>query len=353
MKLAVITDTHFGVRNDNLKILGHQRRFFEEVFFPRLEKEKIDTILHLGDLFDRRKYMNFNTLFTAKRFFLNELRDRGITMHIIAGNHDVYFRNTNEINSLSLLLAEYDNIHVYEHEPKRLTFGDCDIIMVPWLAPANYDVCMDVIRNERATVLAGHFEIHGCEMMRGRVCDHGLPAELFRQYEFVWSGHFHRPSKHDNIEYIGTPYEMTWTDYDDVKGFHIFDTVKLKKTKVKNPNSIFHKLIYEDADLTADDIHALDLSVFRDAYVKIIVKNKTNPYLFEMFLEHVNSAEATDVKVVDDLLDLNSIAEAGEFDDTKSTKEIMCDFVGQIETSVDKDSILHVLDNLYDEAQNL
>ena len=133
MKIAIITDMHLGVRGDTKVFLDHQEKFFSEVFFPYIDEHDIKIVLDLGDTFDRRKYVNYVTLSRAKKMFFDQMQNRNIEYHAIVGNHSVYYSNTNEINSMDLLLNEYDNFHVYQDTPKELTFGYTDIIMVPWL----------------------------------------------------------------------------------------------------------------------------------------------------------------------------------------------------------------------------
>lgn len=353
MKFAIITDQHFGIRGDSSVMLDHHRKFYEETFFPTLEKENIDTVLDLGDTFDRRKFVNYNTLNSAKKMYFDVLRERNITLHCIVGNHSVFYKNTNEINSPKLLLSDYENIKIYDRDPVTLKFGSCEVLMVPWITSDNREVCLDAIRNNRTTILAGHFDIKGFEMARGRLSDHGFDPSFFEKYEFVWSGHYHRPSKQDNIEYLGSPYQMTWNDYMDKKGFHIFDTEKLSLRKIINPVEIFHKIIYDDSDLKIEEIQNLDISPLKNTYVKVIVKNKTNPYLFEIFLDHLNTSDAADLKIVEDILDLNSLSENVDETKTKSTREILHDFVDSLDTNTDKARITKTLDFLYDEASSI
>ena len=115
MKIALVTDLHFGARNDNLKMASHQKKFYDEVFFPYLKEHNIKEIIDLGDTFDRRKYISFTSLKAAKAMFFDPLKENNIKTHMIVGNHDTVYKNTNELNSIYLLLQEYDNIIEYEN----------------------------------------------------------------------------------------------------------------------------------------------------------------------------------------------------------------------------------------------
>lgn len=353
MKIAIVNDTHFGVRGDSQVFLDHQEKFFREVFFPYLDKHNIRIVFDLGDTFDRRKYINYVTLKRAKEFFFDQMMVRGIEYHAIVGNHSVYFTNTNEINSMDLLLREYKNFHVYETEPVELTFGSTRFIMVPWITRDNQQVCIEAIQNTSANVLLGHLEIEGFEMMRGTVCDHGMKKEEFSKFEAVYSGHFHHPSEYGNIKYLGAQYEMTWSDYGGRRGFHVFDTETRDVDLVENTNRIFHKIDYDDYDMNIDDIANIDTSALKNTYIKVIVKNRTNPYLYDMFVNKLTESGAVDVKTIDDSLNLESSGVEDILDETKDTKDILHAYIDTIETAIDKKKIKKTIDELYTQALSI
>lgn len=353
MKIAIVNDTHFGVRGDSQVFLDHQEKFFREVFFPYLDEHNIRIVFDLGDTFDRRKYINYVTLKRAKEFFFDQMMVRGIEYHAIVGNHSVYFTNTNEVNSMDLLLREYKNFHVYETEPVELTFGSTRFIMVPWITRDNQQVCIEAIQNTSANVLLGHLEIEGFEMMRGTVCDHGMKKEEFSKFEAVYSGHFHHPSEYGNIKYLGAQYEMTWSDYGGRRGFHVFDTETRDIDLVENTNRIFHKIDYDDYDMNIDDIANIDTSALKNTYIKVIVKNRTNPYLYDMFVNKLTESGAVDVKTIDDSLNLESSGVEDILDETKDTKDILHAYIDTIETVIDKKKIKKTIDELYTQALSI
>lgn len=353
MKVAIINDTHIGARGDSKVYLRHQETFFRDVFFPALEEHKVDTVLHLGDVFDRRKFINFVTLKTAKNFFFDPLRDKNITMHVILGNHDTAYTTTNEVNSVALLLNEYDNINFYENEPVELQFGSTRILMCPWLTRENHETAMNVMKSSKAHLLCGHFDLKGFEMMRGIVSDHGIDHREFSHFEAVYSGHYHHPSEHGNIKYLGAQYEMNWSDYGGKRGFYLLDTENRDLTFVENPRRIHHKLEYDDVDLTIDEIANLDTSILKDCYVKVLVRNRTNPYLYDMFLNRLNECGAADVKTVEDSLNLGDVTVDEMLEETKDTKDTLHLYIDSVNTKLDKNKIKTVIDELYIEAINL
>jgi DNA repair exonuclease SbcCD nuclease subunit len=353
MKIAIITDMHIGCRGDSQIFLDHQEKFFKNTFFPYLDEHGINTVLDLGDTFDRRKFVNFVTLKRGRDFFFDQLDVRNIEYHAVVGNHTVYFTNTNEVNSMNLLLQEYKNFHIYENDPIELTFGSSRIMMVPWITKNNAQICHAAMSASKAQVLMGHFEIKGFEMLKGSICDHGMEKEAFKGFEAVYSGHFHHPSEYDNIKYLGAPYEMTWSDYAGKRGFHIFDTETRELEFIENPYRIFHKIEYDDSDMTIEDIAAIDAEVLKDTYIKVIIKNKSNPYLYDLFINKLSDCGAADVKSIEDSLNLESAGVEEILDETKDTKEILHNYIDSIETAIDKNKIKAVIDDLYLEASSI
>lgn len=354
MKIAIITDTHYGVRNDNSVFANFQNKFFYDTFLPYLKEHDIKQVLHLGDLMDRRKYVNYITLKNVKEHFLNPLFLEDINVTVIAGNHDTYYKNTNEVNSLRQLFEGISpNLKIIWDKPQVIEIDKCKILMCPWICDDNHDISMKMIDETDARVLMGHFEIQGFEMHRGSVCDHGQTTDMFSKFDIVCSGHFHHKSTHKNIAYLGSPYEMTWNDYGDQRGFHIFDTESRDITFIRNPYSLFHKIEYSDGDMTIEDISALDTSGLTGAYLKVIVKEKSNPYLFDLFIDKLQQSGATDIKVVDDHLNLDLADDDSMVDEAQDTLTIMNKYIETIEFRGDRKRVEHFLRELYQEAVNL
>jgi DNA repair exonuclease SbcCD nuclease subunit len=353
MKIAIITDMHLGVRGDSKVFLDHQEKFFSEVFFPYIDSNDIKIVLDLGDTFDRRKYINYVTLNRAKKFFFNQLQERNIEYHAITGNHSVYYSNTNEVNSMDLLLQEYDNFHIYESAPVNLTFGSTNVVMVPWLTKDNIQNSLDVLKTSTAHICMGHFDIVGFEMLKGTLCSHGLNKEVFTHFESVYSGHFHHPSEYGNINYLGAPYEMTWSDHGGKRGFRVLDTETRDLEWVLNPFPVFHKIEYDDADMSVEDVEALDVSNIKNAFVKVVVKNRTNPYVYDLFLDKLSDSGASDVKSIEDSLNLEDSGVEEILDESADTKDILHSYIETLDTAANKQAIKQIVDELYNEALSL
>lgn len=350
-EVTFITDQHFGARNDSVQLLDFQDQFYNETFFPAIDARKIDTVFILGDTYDRRKYVNFYTFKRSKEMFFDKLKERNIKVIMLAGNHDTYFKNTNEVNSVELLLSHYDNITIIS-EPKTIEVNGNSYCMLPWICPDNVDRSLDEIENTTAKICLGHLEIAGFAMYRGMDSNEGFNRKLFGKFDHVFSGHYHHKSIDDNICYLGNPYQMTWQDYEDDRGFHLFDYETYDLTFVKNPNQLFFKIIYDDKVDSISDIEKTNLDKYRDTYVKLIIINKTNPYIFDRFLNRLYEKSPIDITIAEDFADRNLFSDE-EIDQTEDTINIINKFVDTLEnTDVDTTKLKQVMQKIYVQALN-
>ena len=344
MKFAILGDTHFGVRNDSTNFHKYFEKFYREVFFPYCEQNNIKLVFQLGDLFDRRKFINFNSLSECKRYFFDELESRGIKLVTLLGNHDIYWKESLQVSSSGLILGEYQNIVLIDG-PFTYTIDNTTIDLIPWICKENDKEVFEFIDNSKSDLCFGHFEIAGFPMYRGMTAEEGLSHDMFAKYERVLSGHYHTRSKAENIEYIGTPYEMTWQDAYDPRGFSVFDTETRELHFVENPFTIHTKLIYDDRDVI---IGAQDL---KDKYVKIVVVNKSNLYAFDQFITNVYNQDPAEVKIIEDLSEFNegTVSDQINLEDTMS---ILDNYIESVQTAEDKEAIKKVMKELYIEALN-
>jgi DNA repair exonuclease SbcCD nuclease subunit len=351
MRIALINDTHAGARGDNPVFNEFFFKFWEHTFFPYLKENNITTICHLGDVVDRRKFINFVTLNSWRKRFFDRIRDEGITMHVIVGNHDVTYKNSNDLNAMHELFNHYDNVHIYT-SPKELTFDELQIAMVPWINAENYEQSMKFLTDTSSQIVFGHFEIAGFEMDRGNVCQGGMSREVFNRFDMVLSGHFHHKSNEGSIYYLGNQYEMTWADYGDVRGFHVFDTDTRDIEFVANPNRIFYKITYDDTVQDIDHWKNFDYTTYKDTYTKVIVVTKQNPYVFDMMLDNLYKAGVLDVSIVEDFSDIMQ-DEDDDVDQAEDTLTILNKFIDNMKLDVDNDKLKNHMRELYVEALNL
>ena len=349
MKIAILGDTHFGMRGDSIAFHNHYREFYTKQFFPYLVQNGITTIFQLGDLFDRRKYISFQSLALCRRYFFDIMRDKNIQFYTLLGNHDITFKNTLEVNSPQLLLQEYENICIYDSPSSDNEWG---IDIIPWICKDNEAEVLDFIKRSANEVCFGHFELQGFEMDRGNVCHEGMDPNILSKYDLVLSGHFHHKSNNGSIVYVGTPGEMTWADYNDERGFHIFDTETRQLEFIVNPNKMFYKIKYNDDDMYYNDIVNADYSHLTGKYLKIVVEKRNNSFLFDTLIDSVSKFSPLEVSVVEDFSEITNDVDV-DIDQAEDTITILNKYVDGLSLPVESDKIKTVLRDIYNEALSM
>lgn len=350
MKIAILNDTHCGVRNSSDIFIKHQRDFYEQIFWPYLKDNNVTQILHLGDYYDGRKFINFKALNDNRECFLEKLREYGVTMDIIPGNHDVFYKNTNELCSLKELMGHYMNEINIIMDPKVMDYDGCKIAVLPWINNENYHESIEFVKNCKADFLGAHLELVGFDMMRGVKNTHGMGTEMFQKFEQVWSGHFHTKSQQGNIHYLGSQMEFTWADAHDPKYFHIFDTETRELTPVANTLNIFEKVVYNDSKI---DYNSIDISKYKDKFVKVVVVKKEDPFIFDKFIDRINQLGVHDLKIAETFDEFVGINVNDTGISVEDTTDLLNSYVDNVETDLDKGKIKELMRGLYVEAQNM
>jgi len=341
MKIAIITDTHWSARKSSRFLHDYFELFYKNIFFPTLEREGITTVIHMGDAFDNRKGIDFWGLEWTRKVVLEPLRK--YNTHIIVGNHDIFLRNSTEINSPNLLLKDYPNIKTYS-SPETINVGGLDIMMIPWICSENYDETINHIQKTKAKVAMGHLELQGFRVNRNLVMeDHGLDANIFSKFKKVFSGHYHTRSDNGWVYYLGNPYEMYWTDVNDTRGFHIFDTETLEHTPVDNPYKLFYNIYYEDTPY-----QLFDTTEYENKIVKVIVRKKSKPKDFEKFIDKLYNSKIQELKIIENF----EIQENKNFEveEDENTISILNRYIDESEFQFDKSIIKNIFQDLYQQA---
>jgi len=356
MKIAILNDTHCGLKNGSDIFLDNAEAFYSNVFFPYLEEHNIDTIFHLGDYYDHRRFVNFKALERNRYMFLDVLREKGIHMSIIPGNHDVYYKNTNSLCSLKELLGHYtDCVSIYM-DPVDLrinssNFADAKIVeknitvgLVPWICDDNEKKCIDFIQNTKSQVLFGHFELAGFKFMaNANIKSHGMGIDIFNRFDAVYSGHYHTKSSQSNVTYLGTQVELTWSDAHDPKYFHVFDPETREMEAIRNPHILFKKLYYSDDEQS-------DFSDITGKYVKVIVSDKNDHYAFDKYIDKVQALNPLDLKIVENFGDLSAETIEDEQINLEDTRTLLNTYVDALESHLDKSKLKGLLGELHTEA---
>ena len=347
MKIALINDTHWGARNDSPAFIDYFNRFYNEIFFPYLQQNNINTIVHLGDVVDRRKFINHNTAHNFKLNFWDKIDLLNIDTHVIIGNHDTYYKNTNEINALQNLNISF-NTKVYT-SCETVNFDGLDILFMPWICDTNKEDTLHHIDSTTAQIVMGHLEIKGFEMHKGHLNEQGLEKELFKRFEKVITGHFHKKSDDGHIYYLGCPYQIMWSDYNCPKGFHIFDTQTRELTRIPNPLIMFKKFVYNDK---GEDYSKKDLSEYENTFVKFFVSNRTDTDMFDKLLDRFhNEINAYEINVIEDNnSDMSASVREDILEQGEDTLTFLGNYIDQIDTTLDKAKLKTFAKELYVEA---
>ena len=340
MKVAIITDTHYGARKGSDHLHNYFEMFYRDVFFPSLEKYQVDTVIHMGDIFDSRKSIDLKSLEWSKKVVFEPLKKYNV--YAIVGNHDCYYKDTNYVNSPELLLRAYPNIKLYS-KATEIKIDKLKILMLPWINSENFDETKKLIDGCDSKIVMGHLEINGFRATRGHMMENGMDTSVFDKFDRVYSGHFHTRSTDGKIYYLGNPYEMYWNDVNDTRGFHIFDTNTLELTPINNPYKLFYNVYYDDTNYKL-----FNTSIYKNKIVKVIVRKKSNIKEFEKFIDKLYASGVQDLKIIENF----EIQESEEFDinEDENTLSILNRYIEESEFDLDKNIIKNIFQDLYREA---
>ena len=341
-KVAIITDTHYGMRKGNQQFHEYFQKFYDETFFPTLEERGIDTVLHLGDVFDVRKGIDYWSLDWAKKVVFQPLAERGIETHIVVGNHDIFYRSSLKINAPGLNLQEFPNIITYA-SPQTANIKGTEVFFVPWVCEDNAEEFLEQRDASKAKVAMGHLEIAGFYANSTYQVQHGMGMEVFSQFDQVFSGHFHKKNSSGNITYLGNPYQMYWNDEGDTRGFHIYDMETGELEFIPNPNTMFHKIYYREGKL-------FNPTKYKNTHIKLIVEGKSSPIKLQAFIDKLYKVGIHDLKVIENFdLTIDDDVEV-EAEDTLTT---LTNYVNAMEEDLNKQNLVDIFKSLYVEAQEV
>jgi len=347
-KIVLLGDTHWGVRGDSNIFRDFQLKFFQEIFFNYLVENEIDIVWQFGDLFDKRKQVNIMTLSTVQRDFFNFFETHNVKLNVLMGNHDQFYRNTRELNSLREVIGnQYNNISFYDNNT-NVTIDGLSVDIIPWLNEDDTEGFLRFISESHADVCFGHFEMSGFEMMKGHMIDHGMNKDVLGDYEKVFSGHYHTKSERGNIKYLGTPYELTWSDYDDTKGFYVFDTNDLSIEFIENPYTLHTKVIYDNNV----ELDSFEVEYFNNKFVKILVTEKEDGKKFDKFLDMVYQCAPYDISITEHIDYTNDISD-DELDVEDSMSVLLRSADSVNDDSIDNNVLSKLIRELYTEAISL
>lgn len=343
MKVCILADTHAGVRNNSTVFMEHQIKFFEEVFFPYVQDHNIQHMIHLGDVFDRRKDTNNYAIYEWDRRVFSRWNDVFKESHIIIGNHDTYFKNTNSINTPEQFLYKYDNFYFYS-KPCEVPLYGVNTLILPWICEENEQEAKRLIEESSASLVLGHLEIMGFPLFRGiENLDKGFDSGVFGRFAKVLSGHFHLKSHQRNIDYLGSPCATTWAEAFDARGFHVMDMSTLKLFFIENTNTPFVHIEYDDGI-------AVDVPSVSNKVVRVLVKQRGSETKFLQFLESLELQSPAEISVTEQ----RAVSEEQtSFDESLDIFSLMDLYVESCQFDSSKDELKRTLRELYHESLSL
>jgi UDP-2,3-diacylglucosamine pyrophosphatase LpxH len=270
MKAFLISDTHFGTRPiDSDKWLSMMENYFYDFFIPLIKEkyEEGDVLIHLGDLYDNRSQIPINVLNSVDKI-ISELSDI-LPIHLLIGNHDIYNKSTNDVNSPKSL-RWIPNVNIYE-KTQTIELGGKNLTMMPWVERKVDQV--KLLKEHSADYLFCHSDLNGCRMHLSSVAwknKNKIDIESFASYEKVFSGHIHIRQENKNFKFIGSPYHLDRNDIGDQKGVYILDIESGDEEFVPNEISPQFKKIQI---IKEEDISKIDIKDSKKNYIDLSISN--------------------------------------------------------------------------------
>jgi DNA repair exonuclease SbcCD nuclease subunit len=282
MRIWFITDTHLGIRNSSNTWIEIMEDYFHNFFIPLVEKhwKPGDVLFHLGDVYDSRQSINLRVLNSGVNIFEKLSKIFGDGVHIIAGNHDCYGRNSNDINSLTSL-KWIPGIKIYT-EPQKIKIGPAEILLMPWRKDHIAEKeCVKEFGG--ADYLFCHADIQGLKFNKFVEIENGVDLMEFKNFKKVYSGHIHYAQRVSNVVMLGSPYSLTRSDIGNEKGIVLLDLNTGEETFFANDYSPKFLKIKFDAilNMTVPELKDLVRNNFIDVLISSnhIVKAPINSFL--------------------------------------------------------------------------
>jgi len=353
-KIAIIGDMHFGIKGGNNDFLAFQEAWLEQAL-QKMQVMGIRTIVQTGDMFDTRQHIKGNILDFILWRFPKLLVKYGIDHWITyAGNHDIFYRDSNEKCTLDILdflnIPDVLNFTVVKDEVKTLFHWGEKLAFVPWLNKNNSERLLNEVLSSKATYAFGHFEMMGMPMIPGVECEHGQDPKLFKNFKRVISGHFHTVSEYLNCTMVGTPYHLTWGDVQDGnnRGFWTLDveTDELVLHKNDDHMTLFSVIEYDPNEKYDDK----SFEPYRGTISKILVKEKPDAKHYKKFIDLLAKAEMIDYKIIDTTMVEIEKVEISEEILKLDTLSAMNSFIDKQSDEFSKDNVKKLAKSIYMEA---
>lgn len=341
-KIAFVGDLHIGIKQADSFMEKYQLKFFNKCLFPYLKKHNIKTVIQTGDWFDSRRAIRHSSMKLTRDSIIPKIIENDQHWYVLVGNHDMGVRENIHPNACTELLGTYDCFTVID-KPCTHNLEGINIDLIPWICRENKTEVMDFIENSKSLYCMGHFELSGFYYYKG-IKSEGRSKKFLSNYNQVWSGHYHTASENENIKYLGTPYQLTFGDADDPRGFWVYDTETKEIEFIQNPFNLYTKIIFNHTTFDSTNIKKR----FKDMNVRVSVEERGPAAAFDMIMDSIAEV-ALD-------LDINDMFEAPDSNvkiDVTDTLQIINNYVDELdETTKIKNSVKNIMKNLYKDSTN-
>lgn len=279
----LISDTHFGCRQNSITWLDSQMKFFYDQLIPFIKQQKEPVYLyHLGDVFDIRSTVNLLVANKVHKLF-EDLLDVCTGVVVIGGNHDYYSPEEHEdnTNSIRLVLGDLENTHknLYLFDREMGLLHDFEDLFVPWFRYFDFERLKDVLNSE-PTIKRIFIHSDLTVTLEDRY------RELFKNHD-VYSGHIHTPKHENNLHTLGSTFALTFADCNSDRGFYTMNDDGSDLQFHANKESIrffrlYNRDLFKDNDIRKEDYVELYVdqgNLLKESYVekiKLMTKKISN-----------------------------------------------------------------------------
>ncbi len=355
-KGIVTGDFHWGIRNAKEVFQKTSRKFIQDFLIPLINEEDISDLFILGDLFHQRQSINVKILDMVFDL-VDDLLSTGIDIHIITGNHDLYYKTSKSITSLRIFdyLNHNNQIHRY-HTPEVIDLHGNRLYMVPWLqSNESKNKFPENLKKVKPDLCLGHFEINRFEIRSDFVEDDGFKQQLFKDNtKKTFSGHFHLRNEKGNITYVGTPYQTSWTDYGNTKGVYLLNFQTLRKKFIENKTAPIYQKLFASSILDDETEINLDEKAHNN-FVKLIIDKNISEQKIQKLMATIHSHNPLTLKPVYDNTDFDSHDETCDQDMQSTPIELVQTYIQDVidtPDGIEENKALRYLLNLYNEAND-
>lgn len=318
MAIAKIGDLHIGSRQGSQYIRQFIKSYLMDYFIPELVENDIKEVYQFGDMFDIRKFLYGDDKQWLEYELTPTLREHGIHWSMLVGNHDITKADSNRVNWPSWLRGIAPDVYTVYDEVCEDFIGGVKVLMLPWINKENYARSVKAIEETDAQYCFAHLELAGFKMYQSSVCDHGqIDTNLLSKFKRVDTGHFHTRSFEDNIQYLGTPFHLTWEDHKDGdnRGFYIDDLTDGGETFIKNDahQTLFRVIEYDYTKITPELMDAWKDPQWLEnklgllgQVIKIVVNNRDNSKHYEAFCDAMKRIQCVDYNYIDNTVTISA-----------------------------------------------